>query len=73
MPPRCPPAAQGGEATPGLRLRSSAYGKVIFATNHRVLYQFGADPRHDEHLLRRVRDRLAPAAEQRHTKRRHRP
>jgi predicted lipoprotein with Yx(FWY)xxD motif len=35
--------AHGGEASPGLRLRSSAYGKVIFATNHRVLYQFGAD------------------------------
>jgi predicted lipoprotein with Yx(FWY)xxD motif len=37
------PVAQRGEASPGLRLRSSAYGKVIFATNHRVLYQFGAD------------------------------
>jgi predicted lipoprotein with Yx(FWY)xxD motif len=35
--------AQGGETSPGLRLRSSAYGKVIFATNNRVLYQFGAD------------------------------
>jgi predicted lipoprotein with Yx(FWY)xxD motif len=36
------PAARGGEAA-GIGLRSSEYGKVIFASNNRVLYTFGAD------------------------------
>jgi predicted lipoprotein with Yx(FWY)xxD motif len=36
--------AQGsGQGTPGLTLRHSDYGRVIFASNDRVLYMFGAD------------------------------
>jgi predicted lipoprotein with Yx(FWY)xxD motif len=38
-----PAASGGGEGVPGLELRSSEYGKVIFASNNRVLYTFGAD------------------------------
>jgi predicted lipoprotein with Yx(FWY)xxD motif len=33
----------GGEGAPGLTLRHSRYGQVIFAANRRVLYMFGAD------------------------------
>jgi len=36
------PATQG-QGPSGLTLRSSDYGKVIFASNNRVLYLFGAD------------------------------
>jgi predicted lipoprotein with Yx(FWY)xxD motif len=38
------PVANGGsEASPGLALHSSQFGHVIFASNNRVLYMFGAD------------------------------
>jgi predicted lipoprotein with Yx(FWY)xxD motif len=37
------PAAQGGASAVGLALRASQYGKVIFASNDRALYMFGAD------------------------------
>jgi predicted lipoprotein with Yx(FWY)xxD motif len=36
-------SASQGQGPPGLGLRSSEYGKVIFASNNRVLYLFGAD------------------------------
>jgi predicted lipoprotein with Yx(FWY)xxD motif len=36
-------AQSGGEGAPGLTLRHSQYGQVIFAANRRVLYMFGAD------------------------------
>jgi predicted lipoprotein with Yx(FWY)xxD motif len=36
-------AATSGGGARGLVLRSSEYGDVIFATNHRVLYTFAAD------------------------------
>ena len=36
-------SASQGQDPPGLGLRSSQYGKVIFASNNRVLYLFGAD------------------------------
>ena len=35
--------ATGADRPSGLALRSSEYGKVIFASNNRVLYVFGAD------------------------------
>jgi predicted lipoprotein with Yx(FWY)xxD motif len=35
--------AAGADTPSGLALRSSEYGKVIFASNNRVLYVFGAD------------------------------
>jgi predicted lipoprotein with Yx(FWY)xxD motif len=38
-----PAANNGSEQTPGLTLHSSEFGHVIFASNNRVLYQFGAD------------------------------
>jgi len=37
--------ATQGQGPSGLTLRSSEYGKVIFASNNRVLYLFGADHR----------------------------
>ena len=36
-------SATQGQGPSGLTLRSSQYGKVIFASNNRVLYLFGAD------------------------------
>jgi predicted lipoprotein with Yx(FWY)xxD motif len=38
-----PVAGGGHEGTPGLTLHRSEFGRVIFATNNRVLYTFGAD------------------------------
>src|SRR5947199_8020630 len=36
-------ASAVSEAAPALALRRSQYGRVIFATNNRVVYMFGAD------------------------------